>query len=381
MIRVIHVSNDFAPLSGGISTHLKNLLPAQAKVGAEPFLLVPTPTEKKEREIGEDHGYSDSGFRVVRSPFRKASNSINSLIRITQATKEGLEWLEKEYGAADLVHQHDSRATRLGATQYARKNARPMVWTNHASGFFGKSDFSARILTHIPGIHPDGLVVVHKDLEEAFFDAWGEIPVRYIPNGVDMELFTPAAGSKKGNEDTVVLFPQRMIPEKGTEELAKAAEILMSDPEGPKYRDERTIRNVKRRLERFELRGRVAYLDNPPYEAMAKHYQQSDIVVLPLKIETENISVFEAWASGTPLLVTRHMSTSGYLEDEMNCLMAESCDPETLAQEIRRLTADTGLQQKLAQNGLELAREKFTWERAANETIRFYKKILNRREV
>jgi phenylacetate-CoA ligase len=110
---------------------------------------------------------------------------------------------------------------------------------------------------------------------------------------------------------------------------------------------------------------------------MPAYYDRADIVVLPLQIETENISVFEAWASGTPLITTTQVEKNGYMKDEENCLIVPKRDPQKLAEAIIRLAEDLQLRQKLASNGRELVQKQFRWSHVAKKTAEFYRVILN----
>ena len=389
MIRAIHVSNDFEPLSGGISTHLKNLIPALAKEDVEPVLLVPQATEQEKREIFVDERYTS--FQVVRIPFRRSKNPVNTLIRLTQATREGLDWIETKFGKPDIIHQHDSRATRLGATQHARKREIPIIWTNHSSGFFRKSDFTARMLAHLPGIHPDGLVVVHRMMVKRFENEWSDCPVKYIPNGVNPDHFQP--GKKEKNPKTKVLFPQRMIPGKGAEELAEAAAILLSeDPDASiqfrfagsdhaSNRDRTTIERVKKRLSPWIETDAVQFLGNLPYSEILQEYIYADMVVLPFKMGTESLSLYEAWAAGTPVISVYLEEANNFVLDDENCLLLDEAEPRQIVSAIQRLMSDPVLSGRLAQSGLQMARSECRWEQRAESTKFFYEEILAGRNL
>jgi glycosyltransferase involved in cell wall biosynthesis len=383
MMHVTHVSNDFEPLSGGIATHLRNLLPAQAKNGIKPTLLVPYSTIESERQISVDDRYEP--FYVVRAPYLKARTPINKMIRLTQATREGLEWIEKEFGRPDLIHQHDNRATRIGTTLHAHKREVPLIWTNHSSRFFGKENLSGRMLTAIPGIRPDGLVVVHRMMQKPFEESW-ECPVSYIPNGVDTEFFTPSGKSEKSF--TTVLFPQRMIPGKGAELLAEAAAILLTGKEATSFqfrfagsgeesnRDAETIQRVKKRLSAWAEGDAVQFLGNLTYDEMPAEYQRADVVVLPFKTGTESLSLYEAWAAGTPVITFRLEISNDLPVHGENCILMDETDPKDLVTAIRKLVKDRRSAKRITENALKTVRSKCSWNQRAIQMKEFYKEII-----
>lgn len=385
MKHIVHVSNDFDPLSSGINTHLQNLLPALYAQNFKVTLLVPTVSDRAPLEIYSDTNYT--AFHCIRVTYTDHKNQLLKLFNLTKAVKKGLEWIAQHRGKPDLIHQHDNRATRFGATYYAKKSAVPVVWTNHSSKFFRKSDLSARLLTCIPGIYPDGLIVVHKMLAARFRDFFDDCPLSYIPNGVNPDHFQP--GSFSPETETVVLFPQRMIPQKGAMQLAKAAKLLTETTDAPNFkfwfagseedsnRDSGIIREVKHLLATAEKRGAVQFLGNPSYDEMPEFYRHADIVVLPFAMGTESLSVYEAWASGTPVLSIRLKETNSYVREKENCMLVDRAAPKVLADAIHELALNIDLRNRLAENGLEIARNHCRWMYRAEETATFYRKIIN----
>ena len=385
MVHIVHVSNDFAPLSSGINTHLQNLLPALSTQNFKITLLVPTASDGSPLEIHADANYANVG--CIRVSYTENSNPFFKLFALNKAVKKGLEWIDLNLGKPDLIHQHDNRATRIGATHYARKNKIPVVWTNHSSAFFKKSDLSARLLAYVPGIRPDGVVVVHRRLVDRFREFFDGCPVSYIPNGVNTDHFRP--GSSHSTKETVILFPQRMIPQKGAIELAKAAGLLIENPDAANLqfwfagsgwdsnRDSDIIRRVKDLLAPAAAQDRVRFLGNPSYSEMPEFYRKADIVVLPFKMGTESLSVYEAWASGTPVISLRLKETNNYIREGENCILMDSANPNDLADAIQNLAIDFDRRNSLAKHGLEMARNHCTWSHRAEETGRFYRDILN----
>ncbi|MCG2591050.1 glycosyltransferase family 4 protein [Rhodohalobacter sulfatireducens] len=390
MKHVVHVSNDFYPLSSGINTHLQNLLPELTKQGFKVTLLVPTASNDKKREdIFVDS--SREHFTCVRVKYPAGTNLISKLYSLTKSTRSGLQWIKEQIGEIEIIHQHDNRATRIGATYYARDKDIPVIWTNHSSGFFRSEDLSARMITYIPGIRPDAVIVVHRMLLEPNRSFFNDSEVRYIPNGVNLKHFQP--GKRFSKKELVILFPQRMIPQKGVEVLAKAAKVLLQHQDGLEFkflfagsgdasnRDSGVIKRVKELLNEDVEKENVQFLGNPTYKEMPAFYSEADIVVLPLQVETENISVFEAWATGTPLITTKQVEKNGYMVHNENCLVVPDQDPEKLSEAIIRLAGDLQLRQTLSANGRELVQNQFRWFHAAEKTADFYREVLTTKNI
>lgn len=389
MKHIVHVSNDFEPISGGVNTHLKNLLQCLGENSFKVTLLVPTASNAKRADITVCKEGGTTSFRVVRSPYQQTDVSPLKWVRLTGATEAGLHWIREHIGEIDLVHQHDRRATRQGATSFASKENIPVIWTNHSPDYFGKNGWMTRTISKIQNQTPDGVIAVHRSMAELLRRSeFSDIPVRYIPNGVNTNHFMPDGNCETAK--TVVLFPQRLIPSKGPEILAKAAYRILHNyqnkdlsfwfagSEIASNRDKQSIRKVKEILNDFTDTDAVRFLDNPSYEEMPWYYSCADIVVLPLQVETENLSVFEAWSSGVPLITTYQVEKNGYMIDEENCLIVPDKDVRELAETILRLLLDKNLRDKLAKNGRTLVENHFRWADAAVKTAQFYDEILKR---
>lgn len=386
MKHIVHVSNDFEPLSSGINTHLKNVLACLSQNDLQITLLVPTGLDSFKDEIVSEES---PHFKIIRSNYKKTNNRLLKLLYLTYSTMSGLKWIQDEVGSIDLIHQHDQRATRLGATRFARSNNIPIIWTNHSPDYFGRSEVVTRWLSKITRQKPDGIIAVHHEMAELFHSSrYSKLPIKYISNGVDPGHFSYKE-IKPINGKIAVLYPQRMVSMKGPEFLAKAAVQILKEQNSTEFsfyfagsepssnRNQSTIREVKEILNQYADGQRVTYLGNPSYEEMPAYYDRADIVVLPLQIETENISVFEAWASGTPLITTTQVEKNGYMKDKENCLIVPKRDPQKLAEAIIRLAENLQLRQKLAANGRELVQKQFKWSHMAEKTSKFYREILN----
>lgn len=389
MKHIVHVSNDFEPISGGINTHLKNLLECLSEEEFKITLLVPTASEEARNGLSNSTRGGTNSYTVVRSHYKETDFKLLKLIRLTRATQAGLEWIIENIGEIDLIHQHDRRATRLGAALFSSKYDTSMIWTNHCPTYFDKAGFIMRVLLKMLGCKPDGIIAVHRSMSQALKrEEFTDIPVRYIPNGVNIDHFTLI--DKPQGEKTVILFPQRLVPMKGGKILAKAAIEILSNNKNSEFSfwfagddyvsntDDRYIKRVKKMLKGFRNSNDVKFLGNPSYEEMPWYYSVVDIVVLPLQVETENISVFEAWASGAPLITTKQVEVNGYMIDKENCLVVPNKDPKRLADTILRLSIDDELRDELVKQGRELVESRFTWSHTAERTSAFYHDIFER---
>lgn len=133
-----------------------------------------------------------------------------------------------------------------------------------------------------------------------------EVPVRVIPNGVDIPTMAPRADAP----DRVIrnaLFLGRIYPVKGLDILITAWE--KSKPAGWRLTvagpDERGHRSeVERMVERAGLKDSIHFA-GPAYGiAKSRLFESADLFVLPTRSESFGMAIAEALAYAVPVLTT-----------------------------------------------------------------------------
>lgn len=102
-----------------------------------------------------------------------------------------------------------------------------------------------------------------------------------------------------------------------------------------------------------------------PQSAMAAEYGAAEVFVVGSTYEGFGQPGLEAMACGTPLVTTDNGGCRDYAIHEQTCLVVPPKDPGAMAAAIDRLRRNPDLAGQLAANGLELVRERFSWDRAA----------------
>ena len=132
-------------------------------------------------------------------------------------------------------------------------------------------------------------------------------------------------------------------------------------------------RGLERRIAALGIAGAVRFTGYVPSADLPAIYSLSEMFVFPSLYEGFGLPVMEAMACGTPAIVGRN----GALV-EIAGGAAEVIDPldsEMLGDVMVSLARDRELRRELGRLGLERAR-RFSWERAARETLRVYRTAL-----
>jgi glycosyltransferase involved in cell wall biosynthesis len=212
-----------------------------------------------------------------------------------------------------------------------------------------------------------------------------------LRNGYDAQ-FEPASLAVSGTKR--LLFMARLTPEKGVHVLIEAFQrIADRHPEteldivGPEDVTPRSMvvgisdNPATRDLERWHgrsylaalkqavppsLAGRIHFAGPVPHEQTASYYSKSYIYVHPsVWDEPMALPLFEATASGLPVIATRTGGTPEVVVHGKTGLLVPPNDPEALAGAIGQLLDDPGLRDRMSRAGRQWAVSNLSWDRAA----------------
>ncbi|HEV8702256.1 MAG TPA: glycosyltransferase [Candidatus Polarisedimenticolia bacterium] len=179
-----------------------------------------------------------------------------------------------------------------------------------------------------------------------------------LPIGADDNVFRPGAAlARNGHPYTVIHFG-RYIPLHGLETIVRAARrleeegqpvrfLLVGDGEG-----RRRIEDLARTLGTTSIR----FEDSLAPRDLAESIRQADLCLGIFGVTDKAArvvpnKVYEALASGKPLVTGDSPAAREFLTDELDCLLCERGDPGALASAIRRLQTDPELSRRLGDNG------------------------------
>jgi UDP-glucose:(heptosyl)LPS alpha-1,3-glucosyltransferase len=219
------------------------------------------------------------------------------------------------------------------------------------------------------------LAAVSKHTADQLKQYFGRGDVAVIPNGVDVEHFSPslvahlrdpARQQRHGSpQQTILLLIGNDWRNKGLGTLLAAMAnckdlplrlMVVGEDEQAPFRAQAAAAGV---LERVEFCAPVA--------DVRSLYAAADILVAPSLEDSFNLPVLEAMASGLPVIVSPKAGVSEWLAHGFDALLLK--DPEDageLAEAVRALAGGAQLRRTLAENALATVR-KFSWDQHAAE--------------
>lgn len=139
-------------------------------------------------------------------------------------------------------------------------------------------------------------------------------------------------------------------------------------------------RAYQKRLQRLGedmgIENRITFFGEVSEDDLRRSYHAHDIYVSPNHLQSWGLAVFEAMASGTPVIVSKTAGASEVLTDGDNALIVNPQSPKEIAQAIERLGNDPLFYMKMAHNGRKFVEAHISWEHSAQAAIAVFEQVI-----
>jgi glycosyltransferase involved in cell wall biosynthesis len=300
----------------------------------------------------------------------------------------------------EIVHvQHTTPPGGAAGWLYARIRRKPLVVTHHGFERFENYGGPARrffvfltanFFVDFLFSQADALIAVSP-----FFGARSRVLKKYrqktvcIPNGIDLEEYSTPLSAREARKALglpenipLILFVGSFIPRKGVDvllaamrrvadvhpaaELVLVGQGLMQDA-------------LARQAEALGLGARVRF-QGYVGEAARKvlYYRSADVLAVPSvdDLEAFPLVLLEGCAVGCAVAASDLETFKIILRDGYNAVSAKAGDAESLAGAILSILRNAGLKKTLSENSQKSA-ERFSWEHAAAETEKIFRRCLS----
>jgi glycosyltransferase involved in cell wall biosynthesis len=287
-------------------------------------------------------------------------------------------------GGNDLVHFHATGPSLLSWLPHLKRipsvvTIQGMDWKREKWGASARNvlRFAARVASTVP----DETIVVSRVLQQQLTKSYGR-EFHYVPNGVDLTGMTEAQPVEGLGDRPFALFLGRIVPEKQVHLLIEAFSRLQGDFQlaiaGSSSHSDEYVQTVRRLAAADQ---RVVLLGSRYGAEKAWLLKNSTVFVQPSTIEGLPIALLEALACDCFTIVSdipENVEAVTLRDDAPYGLVFRTGDVEDLALKLgqalqpgSRLVADTPRAGKLV-------RERYDWERIAEQTENVYRGALAR---
>lgn len=309
----------------------------------------------------------------------------------------------------DVVHSHTWYAG-LGGHLAARLHGIPHVATAHSlephrpwkreqlGGGYDISSWSEKNAME----YADGVIAVSAKMKEAILDAYPRIDenrVHVVLNGIDTELWQPRPTFDDAEKSVlrelgvdpdrpIVAFVGRITHQKGVEHLVKAAHdfddgvqlvLCAGAPDTPAIAERISTLVKNLQSEREGVYWVQEMLEKPRIQEILT---AADVFVCPSIYEPLGIVNLEAMACSTAVVASDVGGIPEVVVDGTTGTLVhwdeedQATFQRDLASAVNAIVTDKARAKAFGQAGLDRAKEKFSWETIAQQTVDVYRSLL-----
>ncbi|MDP3918797.1 MAG: glycosyltransferase family 4 protein [Nanoarchaeota archaeon] len=377
-MRIAFVSTYYKPTIGGVEKVVEELATRYVKLGHHVDVFCSD--SDKHNRIKKKFEVID-GVNVYRSRYW-VQLGLNT--NIAPGTIWRLLW-----NRYDVVHSHVSQHDYFlwsGIISFLK--GRPHVHTTHCPwtdkfrpGFLRIPLWFAENVVNYVSFFFCSKIIAITPWEIPTLKRWtSEKKIQVIPNGMDKILFEkikPNNFKKKlVVKKKLVLFFGRLHPTKAPHILAEVAKEVVKERNdidfvfvGPDEGEMERVKSIVKGVERIHVIGGLFGKKN-----IAEMYQASDVYVLPSYREGLPLTLFEAMASGLPIVATPCNGVPYEVEENVNGFLVPFGDKKLLKERIYQVLDDKKLAKKLSLNNVEKSKS-YTWEKITQDTLDVYREL------
>lgn len=346
-MRIAHVSDCYAPRTGGIESQVKALATRQAAGGRDVRVITATP----------GHGSVRSGLDIVDDVrvHRVAANLPFELPVHPRTRLEVGRVLDSD--PVDVVHVHAGLVSPFawGAVRAARERRLPVLVTVHsvwgplARPAFGASDalgrWSSRGVT-LSAVSDLAADHVHRAVSGA-----GEVLV--VPNGIDPVEWAVTPGPAQSDTLRLVTV-MRLAPRKRTLPLVRMIAAVRraladeTDVTATVIGDGPMLQRAEREVAAQGDDDAIRFTGRLDRDGIRAVFAESDAYVQPSVKESFGLAALEARSAGLPVVARRQSGTTQFVHEGVEGLLAED-DPGMVAALVR-LGRDRPLLDRIAEH-------------------------------
>ncbi len=392
--RVAHLGTGLWPVEAGAARSVENTIYELSRHLAGAGCQVDVVDIRPGRQRRGPHRGRFTGLRAL--PLGGTSPA-SFLLRALVFSVQALPALRRLAGQGiEIVHAHSQfpAAAALLARRLFRAGYR-VAYTAHSPYLLAPPTLSNR-LAHLL---LEGWVLRRVDLVFAQTRSFGHglarrfhlPPGKVIPvyAGVDIEKidgYRAASPPATARQTPCLLYPAIISPRKNQLALVEAMPAVLREfPDArltlPGATDDPAYRQrLQERVARLGLDGRVEMPGHLPQEALYQLYTRASLLVFPSLQESQGVVLLEAMAFGLPVLASDIGPVADVAAEMEGAIrLVDAGHPGRLAGGIITLLRDEAARRRLAATGRRLVEQRFTWQRAAADTLKAYHNITRQR--
>jgi phosphatidyl-myo-inositol alpha-mannosyltransferase len=372
------VSEYYYPLLGGISEHVHNTASQFSRMGHRVQII--TAQDRAPRAWSPPAPPAGPSPEVIRLGTSVAIRWNGSVTNVTVGFRRLWNDLRRTLaeGRYDIVHVHSPLVFTLSPLAILASPG-PSVATFHS--YFDRTPiygaFKGLLQKHFLD-RLSGQIAVSQSCVRAM-SPYFRIAPRIIPNGIDVEQFTPDAPRIAEYDDgrPNLLFLSRFEPRNGLDLMLRAFAIVRRQVPGARLIvvGDGSRRPAYTRMAEREF-GHDVRMVGPVLRERPSYYATADLYCAPISKASFGMTLLEAMACGRPVVATENDGYPDLLGPDEGVLVPPR-DHVVFARAIVELLKDPARRERMGRAGRAKALG-YNWPSVAERLVAFYQEILGR---
>jgi glycosyltransferase involved in cell wall biosynthesis len=304
----------------------------------------------------------------------------------------------------DVVNCHDYGNVVLPATIYRRKYGAPTVWMAndlplYDSRFRARSfkELAMAFLGDVRGnwiykrcqkkwIAQLNAITVLDEYNKNLLPDYLASEATVIRSGLDINRFSFPEGRTPGTNGFKALTAGIFFTWRRFEDAVDVVKFLKDDGLkiqldiiGTEERDPAYARKIRQLVADYGIAEQVRFRGNVSEEELLRAYHSADVFLFPHSPQTWGLTVFEAMACGTPVIVSTGCGASEVLTHGENALVVPPQSPVEMAKSLKELLQNNGLWQELSKNGRAFVEKNISWELYGEKMLRVFEELVEKK--
>jgi len=184
-------------------------------------------------------------------------------------------------------------------------------------------------------------------------------------NSINVEMFSSLQENKgEGSDGAIrILTIARLLPRKRIEKIIEVLSQLKKREDLPNYTlyiigpDCGSLNSIENTIKHLDMHDTVHLLGALPYDQMKGYYADCDIFVLLSDYEGVPLVLCEAMACGKAVLASSLPGTRSIIKHNVNGLLVEPEDTDSLAKQLLLLIKDSALRHRIGHAAIEAVKQ------------------------